>query len=926
MLYHRRIRRTAHSVLARAIDALWRDSVRAQGRRSDTRAPAAACEALESRQLLTTTVYLDFGTAFTGGTLSMTAQQLRDIGGATNTGPDLGLSPTAVVDFTPLAYDYNGNGVTNAADLTALVNDVLPIVQRAYEPFDVVVQLAAATSLADIQDTLNANDAATEHNDAYNLVTVVRSGGFNVGSFFGLAALADLSTGVNNNDEATISLADNILNATLAAGGSLRHRMAYTAAHEAAHTFGLGHASNTTLSLGDQIRQNSDTRDSVNVFTRFSLPRSAGGTDNNYTHLVNDTNIGAKANFAYVTGTGGHDRITITKLNSTQATVLVEAFGDAAFTTSLGSETYTIDTTGSITVDGSTNDDRIIYDATIGRSIKVRGIDDADTLEITGGTFASATFNATSLTSGTITFPTFTVTFQETEAVVLNSTITTLTANVQAAASNDMLLQDDGTFSNNLSQLRIFNPTTFAELAFTFRSPSGSFTLNALDGNDNVDVQSVDALFTAPITVDGGTGTDELDASNMSRGVTLLGNIANDILWGGMAADSIRGDDGNDLIRGGGGNNRLIGNSGDDTIYGGDNDDKIFGDSEFGYGTGDDYINGFDGSDTIYGDGYGYGPTVSSTLGDDTIYGQDGNDYIWGDAYGSSYGYGNDFIEGGRGNDYLAGQQGDDTYAFDDTSLDFRDFIVIAKFANGMDTIDDPSGTDKLDFTNFGASVNVNLATTGAWQNVGTGQQETIAQQIWIGGGTTIERLSGSQEADTLVGNSVNNTILGGGGNDILEGQAGSDDNTTAGRAASGTDTVTEPDDQETDTIDFSKYNAGVYVNLNSTATLLAASGLWLKLTSYRGIENLVGTGLNDELHGNDRANTIDGGLGNDTIYGGNENDSLLGGGGGDSIYGGDGDDTLRGQDGNDNMFGEAGWDVLDQGSGTGTSDPGPQP
>jgi Ca2+-binding RTX toxin-like protein len=951
MLYHRRIRRTARSVLARAIDAFWRDPVRAGGHPSGTPAPAAACEALEGRQLLTTTMYLDFGTAFTGGSLTMTAQQLRDIdGGVTDTGTDLieeGYASNTQLTFTPIQFDFDGNGTINAADLSGLANAVLAVVSRAYQPFDINVQLAAATNLAAVQNTLNANDAGADPNDAYNFVTVVTAGGNSVGAargLFGKAASRDLiTTGNNSSDEVTITFADVVLSA-VPPGGSLTNRLAYTAAHEAAHTFGLFHTlGGDMLTRGDQIRFGSDTRDSINIFTRFDLELNEFfGTQNNYETLVNDANIGARAGFAYVTGTGAHDRITITKLSSTQATVLVEAFSEAAYTNLLASDTYTIDTTGSITVDGSTNDDLIIYDATIGRNVTVRGIDDADTLQVTGGTFASATFNATSLTSGTITFPTFVVTFEETEAVVLNSTITTLTANVQAAASHGMLLEDDGTASNYLSRLRMGNLFIGDELSFTFKSPTGSFRLNALDGNDTVDLQSVDALFTTPITVDGGTGTDDLDASNMSRGVTLWGNTANDTLWGGMAADSIRGDDGNDLIRGGGGNNRLIGNSGDDSIYGGDNDDKIFGDSELGYGTGDDYLNGFGGNDTIYGDGYGgygYGPTVSSALGDDTIYGQDGNDYIWADAYGSSYGYGNDYVEGGRGNDYLAGQQGDDTYAFDDTSLDFRDEIVIAKFANGQDTIEDPSGTDKIDFSNFGASVNINLATTGVWQNVGTGPQESIAQQIMINSGTTIERLTGSQEADTLIGNTASNTIVGGGGNDILEGQSGSDslqgdggddryvfDNTTVGRTAGGTDTINEADDLDTDTIDFSKYNVAVYVNLNTTATTLAATGLSLKLTSYRGIENLLGSAFNDELHGNDRANTIDGGAGNDTIYGGNENDSLLGGAGNDSIYGGNGDDTIRGQNDNDNMFGEAGMDVLDQGTGTGTSDPGPQP
>ncbi|MBC7908131.1 MAG: M10 family metallopeptidase C-terminal domain-containing protein [Rhodospirillaceae bacterium] len=58
-------------------------------------------------------------------------------------------------------------------------------------------------------------------------------------------------------------------------------------------------------------------------------------------------------------------------------------------------------------------------------------------------------------------------------------------------------------------------------------------------------------------------------------------------------------------------------------------------------------------------------------------------------------------------------------------------------------------------------------------------------------------------------------------------------------------------------------------------------------------IENATAGGGNDILIGNDVANTLSGGFGNDTISGGAGNDTLIGGGGYDRMDGGAGDDVL---------------------------------
>ncbi|MEY8840840.1 LamG-like jellyroll fold domain-containing protein, partial [Cribrihabitans sp. XS_ASV171] len=101
------------------------------------------------------------------------------------------------------------------------------------------------------------------------------------------------------------------------------------------------------------------------------------------------------------------------------------------------------------------------------------------------------------------------------------------------------------------------------------------------------------------------------------------------------------------------------------------------------------------------------------------------------------------------------------------------------------------------------------------------------------------------------------------------------------------------------------------------------------------GIENAIGTGFSDRLHGDGDANrliglagddlisggtgpdTINGGDGDDRIFGGpdgneaDQRDVILGGAGDDSASGGGGNDLLYGQEGNDTLAGGFGADEL---------------
>jgi hypothetical protein len=144
-------------------------------------------------------------------------------------------------------------------------------------------------------------------------------------------------------------------------------------------------------------------------------------TVNEYTQLINDPDIGPNPDVAYVTGTGGFDQIFITRMNSTQAQVTVNAYTDATYSTSISaaaaadgnsgvvsSYSYTINLAKIVTpgrasdnqpfkiiVDGTTSEDQIYLDPTLGVEVQVHGGADVKTLNITGNGTYNATYTPT---------------------------------------------------------------------------------------------------------------------------------------------------------------------------------------------------------------------------------------------------------------------------------------------------------------------------------------------------------------------------------------------------------------------------------------------------------------------------------------------------------------------------------------------------
>ena len=263
---------------------------------------------------------------------------------------------------------------------------------------------------------------------------------------------------------------------------------------------------------------------------------------------------------------------------------------------------------------------------------------------------------------------------------------------------------------------------------------------------------------------------------------------------------------------------------------------------------------------------------------------------------------------------------------------------ILVRSSAGSDVIIGSSGFDTVDYSASATGVTLSLASGNGWYGDAAGDL--------LSG---IERLIGSEHADSLKGDSRANVLEGGGGDDRFDGGAGAD----ILLGGSGNDTAF-----------YSNSNEGVTVDLHSgVGTSGHAEGDRLS-----DIENVSGSGHGDTLRGDGNANRLEGAAGDDILEGRGGADSLVGGAGIDTadysgsigrvtvslmsgtgwyghaagdtldsvenaigsvfndslkgttganrLDGGAGDDTLDGQSGDDVLVGGAGNDRLTGGGG----------
>lgn len=420
---------------------------------------------------------------------------------------------------------------------------------------------------------------------------------------------------------------------------------------------------------------------------------------------------------------------------------------------------------------------------------------------------------------------------------------------------------------------------------------------DTLDGGDGIDTVYFSFVFTgagATIALSNKAGT-AATVSGAAAGTRIIdvenivGTGQGDKLTGNDTANELRGLAGDDTLSGLAGNDILEGGANNDTLIGGDGEDILDG------GTGNfDRVDYSASKSAVTINMSQQGTYVNDDPDDDRDVapvkqsgGDAQGDQFWSIEWvvGSAF---NDVLKGAATNGYvLDGGKGDD--------------LIIA--GAGLEVLvggDNTAVGDTVSYLLSNAAVNVNLllqgtynATTGAL--TGTSPQSGgYAQGDYLIG---FENVIGSIYADTIRGDAKNNVIEGDDGGDTMFGGAG-------------IDTVSYKGSVFQVTVDLLLQGT---TNANGSvkdAAMAQSGGAGHSLGDLLyDFENILGSdsATGDILYGDNNANVIDGGAGNDFIYGRGGNDTLRGGEGDDTFYAGGANGA-----GADTLDGGAGFDIAD--------------
>ncbi|MEI6573176.1 MAG: hypothetical protein WCO61_06505 [Alphaproteobacteria bacterium] len=478
------------------------------------------------------------------------------------------------------------------------------------------------------------------------------------------------------------------------------------------------------------------------------------------------------------------------------------------------------------------------------------------------------------------------------------------------------------------------DPNTGKLMVSLSRDPTGNI-VNAGDGNDTVHGAA------GADCIDGGDGRDRVvydlssdavsvnlatgtGAKGFARGDTyiniedVIGSDYNDTLIGNSDDNLLSGGKGDDSLVGGAGRNTLVGSAGADTLDGTDGSFDLADYSASSTGVTVDLINGTGSGGDAAGDrlinieaviGTAQSDLLIAGVSGSSIFGGDGNDTI--DAGGTS----NSTLVGGGGDNRLDYSQSSVSVSVSLAAGQDSKGNQFSNFKNiGGSTHDDTLTGDNGDNIVSGSGGNDLLIMSGGNDTLdgGTGDSDTIDYSSYngVGGleltlkGSTIANLSlnadikdkvvnvenviGTKNDDRISGDSNANSLQGGDGADTLSGNDG-DDSLSGGLGAdclsggTGNDTL---DGGAGDNIAHYTYlnSVGTYVLRVAGATAITSTIGNGEIDVLQNIENILGSGGNDCIIGDNAANSL---------FGGNGNDTFFGSGGGDYIDGGVGDDDL---------------------------------
>ncbi|WP_372834724.1 choice-of-anchor L domain-containing protein, partial [Puniceibacterium confluentis] len=446
-----------------------------------------------------------------------------------------------------------------------------------------------------------------------------------------------------------------------------------------------------------------------------------------------------------------------------------------------------------------------------------------------------------------------------------------------------------------------------------------------------------DGLVEAPtyVMVDDGTGPvpERVETLASLRGIeVVLGTVHDDTLTGHDGSETLRGGAGDDLLTAGAGDDLLDGGAGNDTLR---------------LGEGLDTVLGGDGIDQMSGSLLEQGLVVTVTSGN-TAVGSSGS-FATGDAVntfsgieifeGSSLA---DRMTGGAANETMIGGAGDDTLsggAGTDVAVIGASFLQssIYRTETGLRIVSDQGNDLYTGFETF-AFRNVTLGLADILQVAlpdpddgsfvpvpdnyisGTNSDDTLT------GTDLFDQIDGAGGNDLIRGDSGGDVLIGGSGNDTLDGQDGAD--TLFGGLGNDLlilsrgedrlfgDLAVDVADAGIDTLDGGGAGLGAVLggmglqitfSADGDGTVIAngtsdLSPLADTISSFEGIEVVLGSANGDTITGNVGSETLRGASGDDVLSAGAGADLLDGGAGNDTLYVGSGADSLLGGAGRD-MF-----------------------